>query len=79
MEAKIPPKPNPFAGRGWIRQGISFGLFMLVFNMAFDYFFYDENPSVGIALKSLPIWLAGGLVYGYVVKLVTPTDQSKGE
>ncbi|GAB4252069.1 MAG: hypothetical protein Kow0027_16470 [Saprospiraceae bacterium] len=79
MEAKIPPKPNPFSGRGWIRQGISFGLFMFVFNMALDYFFYDENPSVGIALKSLPIWLAGGLVYGYVVKLVTPTDQSKGE
>lgn len=79
MKAKNTPKSNPFARKGWIKQGISFGLLMFVCNMAFGYFFYDENPSVAIALKSLPIWLAGGLVYGHIVKLVTPSAQLKGE
>ncbi len=74
MKSEKPSTSNPFAGRGWVRQGIYFGLFMFVANTASDYFLFDQPLSTTRLLKLLPLWLACGLVYGYIMKLATASD-----
>ncbi len=74
MKSEKRSTANPFAGRGWIRQGIYFGLFMFVANTALDYFLFDQPLPAMRLLKLLPLWLACGLVYSYIMKLATPSD-----
>lgn len=61
--------PNPFEGKGWIKEGIAWGFFMyLVMTFIFP-LIIDESISWEKSLLSIPIWLIGGLAYGYFMKL----------
>ena len=55
--------------KSWIVQGIFFGLFMFVFMTLFNGFFLEVGFQAKKLLLSLPIWLVGGLLYGYILKV----------
>ncbi|MCB0636933.1 MAG: hypothetical protein KDC54_09975 [Lewinella sp.] len=60
--------PDPFAGRGWIAQGLSWGLFMFVV-MTFLFPPLIGDPITGRSiLVGIPIWALGGLGFGYSMK-----------
>lgn len=52
----------------WILEGIIFGLIMLVFSSLFDVITDDFNLN-NLWLKAL-VWLIGGLLYGFIMKLI---------
>ena len=53
----------------WLKQGLSFGLFMFVF-MNLITPLIDETPfNWKKILISIPIWLVAGLGFGYFMKL----------
>ncbi len=58
---------NPYADWGWIKVGLGFGLFMLVFMESIAYFQAELSSIYVLALKSL-IWIVAGLGYGYTMK-----------
>lgn len=60
---------NAFEGKGWIAQGLSFGMFMLVLNDLLFPLFSPKELSVKTLLVGLPIWLLAGLGFGYIMKL----------
>ena len=60
---------NPYEGRVWLQQGLRFGFFMYVFMIIlFPLISKKEIPSKDL-LIGIPIWLIGGLVFGYTMKL----------
>ena len=60
---------NPYGKNMWLKQGLSFGLFMFVF-MNLITPLIDETPfSWKKVLISIPIWLIAGLGFGYFMKL----------
>ena len=60
---------NPYEGRGWLKQGLSFGFFMYVFmTILFPIILKEEITSEDL-LIGIPIWLIGGLGFGYTMKL----------
>ncbi len=69
--------PNPYEGKGWIKQGMLWGLFMFV-SMTFLWPWIDGSD---ITIRSIwigiPIWALGGLGYGYTMKLFFRTQQMK--
>lgn len=58
---------NSFEGKGWIAQGLSFGMFMLVFNDLFMPWVSGKEIKAVTFLVGVPIWLFGGLLFGYVL------------
>ena len=54
--------------RPWIKQGISFGLFMYVFMSILFPLITKDEITLRNLLISLPIWIVGGLIYGYLMK-----------
>jgi hypothetical protein len=62
-------QPDPYAGRGWIVQGLSFGAIMfLLMELLFRWLMGD--PITGRSLLiGLVIWTLGGLAFGYSMKL----------
>lgn len=62
--------PNPFEGLGWIKQGLSWGLFMYVFmNLTYP-FIEGESITLNKLLIGIPLWTIGGLGFGYTMKLM---------
>lgn len=62
------PDQNPYAGKGWIIQGLVCGAFMfnimgVVYPLA-----QKEALTAGALAGSLALWLVGGLVYGWAMK-----------
>ena len=65
--------PNPYEGKGWIKEGLGWGLFMFIF-MTFLYpFFSGETIELKNVLTAIPIWTIGGLLFGYTMKLFMGT------
>lgn len=59
---------NPYAGKGWIKVGLSWGLFMFVL-MTFFFPLIDSDPiTAKKILISIPVWTLGGLSFGYAMK-----------
>ncbi len=56
---------NPYSGKGWVRYGIIWAAFMYVL-MTFIFPLLTNDPITkkGILL-GIPIWLVGGLLFGY--------------
>jgi len=61
---------------GWIYRGLIWGLFMFIF-MTLLYPSLSEEP---ITMKSLliniPIWIIGGLGFGYTLKLLNQSGNN---
>jgi len=62
--------PNPYEGTGWLKQGLFFGVFMYVFMDIIFPLFSNEVLTKRDLLIGIPIWLIGGLVFGFIMKLV---------
>ena len=56
---------NPYSGKGWVKYGITWAVFMYVL-MTFIFPLLTNDPITekGILL-GIPIWLVGGLLFGY--------------
>jgi hypothetical protein len=68
---------NPFFGRKWMINGISWGLFMyLIMAILVP---LAEGSSITLSKTSLELlfWTIGGLWYGYIVKLITNDSGTK--
>ncbi len=62
---------NPYAGAGWIRQGLYFGIFMyLVMDLILP-LIEGEKITLNRLLLGMIVWILGGLFYGYLMKLFT--------
>lgn len=61
--------PNPYEKNGWIKQGLSWGLFMfLVMTFLFPLFSGEEITWKSV-LSAIPTWIIGGLIFGYSLKV----------
>lgn len=73
--------PNPFENYGWVREGLSWGLFMYFFMTIVFSLIDGESITLRKALIGIPIWTIGGLGFGYTMKLINgksnPKTQSK--
>ncbi|WP_274475683.1 hypothetical protein [Mangrovimonas aestuarii] len=70
-EIDITTIPNPYEGKGWIKVGLSWGLFMYVF-MTFLFPLFQEQPITWKSvLISIPLWAISGLGFGYFMKRYT--------
>ncbi len=59
--------------RNWIKIGLLWGVLMWISNIAFE-FIFDDKPITGKGvLFGIPFWLIGGLGFGYIMKLITPS------
>jgi len=69
--------PNPFEGYGWVRQGLSWGLFMYVF-MTFLFPLIDgDGVTLRKVIIGIPIWIIAGLAFGYTMKLINGKSKPK--
>lgn len=60
---------NPYDGKGWITQGLSFGLLMLLLNdLIVPYLSGKEVKAISVII-GIPIWAIGGLLFGYTLKV----------
>ena len=63
-------KPNPFNKQRWIKMGLTWGAFMFLFMTFLFPFFMGQNITLKSKLFGLIIWTIGGLVFGYIMKLI---------
>ncbi len=68
---------SPYAGRGWVVAGLKWGMFMFVFMGLLFPYFIERSFSIERLLISFVLWLAGGLAFGYMMKVWTgqPSEQ----
>jgi len=60
--------PNPYEGKGWIKQGLMFGLFMFII-MTFLWPLIDGTEiNLQKVFIGIPIWTIAGLAFGYFNK-----------
>ncbi len=59
---------NPFAGNNWVKQGLIWGAVMYVLMTFIFPLLTNDAITQKDALLSIPIWLVGGLVFGYFLK-----------
>ena len=62
--------PNPFAGYGWVSQGLAWGLVMYILMAIMFPIFIGDGLTLKHALISIPLWGIGGLAFGYTLKLI---------
>ena len=62
--------PEDWEGRGWIWQGLSWGLFMYVFMVLLFPLLTGDPITWKKVLVGIPFWALGGLGYGYVMKQI---------
>jgi predicted membrane channel-forming protein YqfA (hemolysin III family) len=64
------PKPEDFEGRWWIFNGVVFGLFMLVIlELILPLIKSAPINWVKLVTVGFPIYLLGGLIYAFIMKL----------
>ena len=68
---------NPFNGIGWIKEGVSWGFIMYVFMIILFPLINSEEITLKKLMIGIPIWLIGGLCYGYFMKLILGKKQIK--
>ncbi len=49
----------------WLRQGLMLGIAMFCLNLIMDVYIAHREITFKYILVSLPIWLIGGLIWGY--------------
>lgn len=69
--------PNPFEGYGWVSRGLLWGLLMYVFETLMAPLINKEVISFNKLLIGIPIWAIGGLVFGYIMKLINVKSKAK--
>ena len=59
---------NPYSGRGWIKIGLSYGLFMYLYMTFLSPLLFSEPITLSSALIGVPIWILAGLGFGFFMK-----------
>ncbi|MBX2876000.1 MAG: hypothetical protein KTR30_28020 [Saprospiraceae bacterium] len=59
---------NPFAGSGWVKQGLIWAAFMYVLMTLIFPLLTNDPITQKDVLVGVPIWLVGGLIFGYFLK-----------
>jgi hypothetical protein len=60
---------NPFEAKGWIGQGLNFGLIMFALNDLIIPIFSGKEMQLTKLLIGIPIWILGGMLFAYIMKL----------
>ncbi len=68
--------PNPFGEKNWIKTGLSWGAFMFIFMEIGFRSFQGKEITGRSLLVGIVLWTISGLIFGYVMKLLT---NSKGK
>lgn len=68
---------DPFAGSGWIQQGLVFGMLLYVIMVLLFPLITGEGWTTRGILIGIPVWLIGGLAYGYMMKFFTGKRKSR--
>jgi hypothetical protein len=63
------------AGYGWIKSGLKFGGFLYVLNIVVKLIFEESINLTGL-LIAIPIHLSGGLLFGYIMKIINQGNKS---
>lgn len=61
-------QPNPYEGNGWIKQGLSWGLFMFVTMTFVLPLIQGDKITLSGILIGIPIWTLASIVFGYTMK-----------
>ncbi len=69
--------PNPFEGYGWVRHGLTWGLFMYIFMTVIFQLIDGRGITLSKALIEFPLWTISGLGYGYTMKLINGKSKPK--
>ena len=69
LKLKKMNKHSKFEGNGWIKIGLIFAVVMYIFNqLLMPYFIFKDEITQKKLIIGVPIWIIGGLLYGYIVK-----------
>lgn len=69
---------SPYAGKGWIKQGLTWGALMFVIMDLIVPTFFSDSPLKGKQLiTGIVIWTIAGLIFGYVMKRITMAKNSQ--
>ncbi|MGB1040458.1 MAG: hypothetical protein ACPGVD_06275 [Flavobacteriales bacterium] len=63
--------------KGVIIIGFIWGGFMVVFCEILDPLVFKESFSLKSILISIPFWLIGGFIFGYIMKLSLKADDNQ--
>ncbi len=55
--------------KSWLKRGLFFGLFMYIGMVIIFPLIRQEEITIGRLLIGIPIFLLGGLVFGYMMKI----------
>ena len=67
------PKKEEFEGRAWILSGLVWAVLSLILSQIFMLIAsLQKIDIIKIFTTQLPIWLIGGLVWGYCMKFYFP-------
>lgn len=61
--------PNYFSGKGWVKVGLAWGAFMFLLMVVVTPIIQGKEITIISLLIGLPVWLCGGLGFGYFMKL----------
>ena len=59
----------------WWMQGLFFGVFMYIFNVIFEPMSENQPLTTKHLLIGIPIWLFSGLLFGLIMKAISPTKK----
>lgn len=60
---------NPFAGNGWIKHGLSWGLLMFFLLVIVNPILFGESLSIKTIGIGFVVWTIGGLLFGFSMNL----------
>jgi len=64
-------QPERYEGKWWILNGVIWGIIMLcIMELLFPLFTNQEIDPMKVLSRGLPLWIIGGLCYGFTMKLV---------
>ena len=61
-------RKEDYQNKGWILQGLVFGVIMYVFMTFLSPFITNDTITLQRVLIGVPIWLIAGLTYGFAMK-----------
>ncbi len=63
---------NVHENKNWLKLGLLWGVLIWISNITFEFIFDDKSLTGKGVLLGIPFWLIGGLLFGYLMKLITP-------
>jgi len=66
-----------YNGPHWVVHGILWGAFMFVFTLLLNTLVFKDAITLRKIGIGIPIWLIGGLAYGYIVGYYTTKEKAK--